>query len=200
MPVKVCFSEWSKIFWRIYFGQNKSVFCFDDTLSLSSLTSQPFPLKTKIKLKIKRLDDRSILSVSQISNQSFSFSSSGLGVKKGSGGTKSGQFAKTKPSFKFAPGSSQEGEGGQIAGLRTAGYQPPVSLGKGFGDWEKHTRGIGAKILLQVNHFIFCFTHSFCFVPWFLSYLLHNVQNTLEVWVSYVTLDICLKISLFGWM
>jgi hypothetical protein len=24
--------------------------------------------------------------------------------------------------------------------------------------------------LLQVNLFIFCFTHSFCFVSWFLSY------------------------------
>ncbi len=43
MPVKVCFSEWS----RIYFGQNESVFCFNDTLSLPSWTSQPFPLKTK---------------------------------------------------------------------------------------------------------------------------------------------------------
>jgi hypothetical protein len=45
------------------------------------------------------------------------------------------------------------GGGGQIAGLRTSGYQPPVSLGKGFGDWEKHTRGIGAKLLMQVKTF-----------------------------------------------
>ena len=74
----------------------------------------------------------------------------------GSGGKKSGRKPSKKAPFRFAPGgSSQEGDGGQIAGLRTAGYQPPVSLGKGFGDWEKHTRGIGAKLLLQV---LTCFT------------------------------------------
>ena len=28
---------------------------------------------------------------------------------------------------------------GQIAGMRTSGYVPQQSLGKGFGDWEKHT-------------------------------------------------------------
>jgi hypothetical protein len=27
--------------------------------------------------------------------------------------------------------------------------QQPVSLAKGFGDWEKHTRGIGANRLCQ---------------------------------------------------
>jgi len=40
---------------------------------------------------------------------------------------------------------------GQIAGMRTQGYSQPQSLGKGFGDWEKHTRGIGAKILLNMG-------------------------------------------------
>jgi len=44
-----------------------------------------------------------------------------------------------------------EGEG-QIAGMRTSGYVPQQSLGKGFGDWEKHTKGIGAKLLLQMGY------------------------------------------------
>ena len=41
--------------------------------------------------------------------------------------------------------------GGQIAGLRKPGESQPMSLGKGFGDWEKHTRGMGAKILLKMG-------------------------------------------------
>ena len=61
------------------------------------------------------------------------------------GGRKSG-FGGGGKKFKFA--SDQ----GQIAGLRTQEYKPQVSLGKGFGDWEKHTRGIGAKLLLQMGY------------------------------------------------
>ena len=38
-----------------------------------------------------------------------------------------------------------------MAGFRTSGYQH-VSLGKGFGEWEKHTKGIGAKLLLKMGY------------------------------------------------
>jgi hypothetical protein len=40
---------------------------------------------------------------------------------------------------------------GEIAGLRKK--RPvfnPTLINKGMGSWEKHTRGIGAKLLLQV--------------------------------------------------
>ena len=40
---------------------------------------------------------------------------------------------------------------GQIAGLRTQTFNQPQSIGKGFGDWEKHTKGIGAKLLLNMG-------------------------------------------------
>lgn len=41
---------------------------------------------------------------------------------------------------------------GDIAGLRKKSSQPvaSTSLTKGVGNWEKHTKGIGAKLLLQV--------------------------------------------------
>lgn len=41
---------------------------------------------------------------------------------------------------------------GQIAGMRSATYTPHMNLGKGFGDWEKHTLGIGAKLLLKMGY------------------------------------------------
>lgn len=84
-----------------------------------------------------------------VSDEEESTFSAGLGFKAG----KKKGFGGSKKPFKFNQGQAAEG-GGQIAGLRTAGYQPPVSLGKGFGDWEKHTRGIGAKLLLQVSCFV----------------------------------------------
>ena len=39
-----------------------------------------------------------------------------------------------------------------MAGFRTQNFTQPVSLGKGFGDWEKHTQGIGAKLLLKMGY------------------------------------------------
>ena len=35
--------------------------------------------------------------------------------------------------------------------MRTQNFSQPQSLGKGFGDWEKHTKGIGAKLLLNMG-------------------------------------------------
>jgi len=66
-----------------------------------------------------------------------------------------------KPSFgggkgiKSAFSGRQAGrmeDAGQIAGMRTQNFFQPQSLGKGFGDWEKHTKGIGAKLLLQMGY------------------------------------------------
>ena len=41
---------------------------------------------------------------------------------------------------------------GEFAGQRSQGYRQPQSLGKGFGEWEKHTRGIGASLLLKMGY------------------------------------------------
>ena len=41
---------------------------------------------------------------------------------------------------------------GQFAGQRSHGYRAPQSLGKGFGEWEKHTKGIGASLLLKMGY------------------------------------------------
>lgn len=41
---------------------------------------------------------------------------------------------------------------GEIAGLRRQKTQfNPVLAKKGVGKWEQHTKGIGAKLLLQVG-------------------------------------------------
>lgn len=49
-----------------------------------------------------------------------------------------------KPSFSFD--IDQE-----VAGLRKKSSQVNPRMNKGLGDWEKHTKGIGAKLLLGVN-------------------------------------------------
>ena len=41
---------------------------------------------------------------------------------------------------------------GQNAGMRTQSYAQPQSLGKGFGEWEKHTRGIGGKVMMNLGY------------------------------------------------
>jgi tuftelin-interacting protein 11 len=64
----------------------------------------------------------------------------GLGFKKKKAGGKS----KSKKSDFVGTG--------EIAGLRgKTNYSQTVNIGKGFGEWEKHTKGIGAKILLQMG-------------------------------------------------
>lgn len=40
---------------------------------------------------------------------------------------------------------------GDIAGLRRQKTSNPVFANKGVGNWEKHTKGIGAKLLLQMG-------------------------------------------------
>lgn len=44
----------------------------------------------------------------------------------------------------------------ELAGLRKKRSQVNSSIiNKGLGEWEKHTKGIGAKLLLGVIHFIY---------------------------------------------
>ena len=56
-----------------------------------------------------------------------------------------------KPKMKKKNNKKPEMVGGQIAGLRKPGFSQPKSLGKGLGNWEEHTRGIGAKLLLKMG-------------------------------------------------
>lgn len=61
---------------------------------------------------------------------------------------------------KFTPDSSDEDERpsmpaeSETAGIRRKGQgMRTASLGGNVGNWEKHTKGIGAKLLLQVSAF-----------------------------------------------
>lgn len=50
----------------------------------------------------------------------------------------------------------------ETAGIRRQGQgMRPVNLGGNLGNWEKHTKGIGAKLLLQVylSFFVQCSLH-----------------------------------------
>lgn len=60
-------------------------------------------------------------------------------------------YSDDETSGKSFRGLSLDQLGGDIAGLRKKRHVFDDSLArKGVGNWEKHTKGIGAKLLLQV--------------------------------------------------
>ncbi len=134
----------------------------------STYVSTPIPLLTlsfqtgkdaeKAKLQSKE-DEDPIAGPSSRARDSSSASSGDEDTFRGGLGAASKQPKRktTKGSSGFAGGAGgkrvQLDQGsGQIAGMRSANYTPHMNLGKGFGDWEKHTKGIGAKLLLQMGY------------------------------------------------
>ena len=76
--------------------------------------------------------------------------SEGSSDEGGAGGGRAG-FGGGGGGLGYRSGAGRVESEGQIAGLRNTGFSQPQSLGKGFGDWEKHTKGIGAKLLLNMG-------------------------------------------------